>query len=333
MALWGLGIVTLNWGDYSTTRALLEESSNLLDKVGDKWLMGAVLNNLATTSLSEGDLKEARRLYQESLRVRREIGDKRGMAIALNNLGEVALQQGDYARAAAFSEEGLALARGTGIKQVIAWALGTLGQIAKHEGENGIAAERLREALVLFHELGAKTSAAGTLLRLAELVAKHAEPALAARLFAAAEAVLDTTTIIPAPARRAEQEQAVAAARTQMDEADWAAAWAEGRALTLDQAVELVVARLPVIIPLQAQPSKPASMKGQEQPGPILSELTARELDVLRLVALGRSNPQVARELYISIHTVEAHLRAIYSKLGATSRTEAARYAFENKLV
>ncbi len=61
--------------------------------------------------------------------------------------------------------------------------------------------------------------------------------------------------------------------------------------------------------------------------------LTAREVEVLRLVAGGRSNPEIARELVLSEKTVARHLSNIFGKLGVGSRTAAAAFAFEHRLV
>ena len=61
--------------------------------------------------------------------------------------------------------------------------------------------------------------------------------------------------------------------------------------------------------------------------------LTAREVEVLRLLATGLTDAQIAEQLVLSLHTVHAHLRTIYSKLGVTSRSAATRYAFEHQLV
>ena len=61
--------------------------------------------------------------------------------------------------------------------------------------------------------------------------------------------------------------------------------------------------------------------------------LTAREVEVLRLVASGRSNPQIAAELVLSEKTVARHLSNIFAKLDVGSRTAAAAYAFEHRLV
>ena len=61
--------------------------------------------------------------------------------------------------------------------------------------------------------------------------------------------------------------------------------------------------------------------------------LTLRELEVLRLLATGLTDAQIAEQLVLSLHTIHAHLRTIYSKLGVTSRSAATRYAFEHQLM
>ena len=75
---------------------------------------------------------------------------------------------------------------------------------------------------------------------------------------------------------------------------------------------------------------KPARAGSAAQAYP--AGLTAREVEVLRLVAQGLTDAQVAERLFVSPHTVNAHLRSIYGKLGVASRTAAARFATEHGL-
>jgi DNA-binding NarL/FixJ family response regulator len=62
-------------------------------------------------------------------------------------------------------------------------------------------------------------------------------------------------------------------------------------------------------------------------------DLSQREIEVLRLLARGLTNAQIAEQLVISPRTVDAHLRSIYSKLAVTSRSAATRYALEHQLI
>ena len=66
---------------------------------------------------------------------------------------------------------------------------------------------------------------------------------------------------------------------------------------------------------------------------PRINGLTAREVEILRLVARGLTNRQLAEQLGVSTRTVDAHLRSIYAKLGIKSRSAATRYAIENHLI
>jgi DNA-binding NarL/FixJ family response regulator len=96
----------------------------------------------------------------------------------------------------------------------------------------------------------------------------------------------------------------------------------EGGALPGDPATGLAA-----IEDFLAMPSGPAGLRVFDAGG-----LTARETEVLRLIAAGRSNPQIAEELVISLNTVQRHVSNILTKTGAANRTEAALYARDRGL-
>ena len=81
------------------------------------------------------------------------------------------------------------------------------------------------------------------------------------------------------------------------------------------------------------EPRAPAPVDASDPDGPLPAGLTAREVDVLRLVAVGLSDAEVATQLFLSVRTVNAHLRSIYRKLGVRSRAAAGRFAEENGLL
>jgi DNA-binding NarL/FixJ family response regulator len=146
----------------------------------------------------------------------------------------------------------------------------------------------------------------------------------AARLWGAADALSEA--IGAPPPRHADRAQdAIAATRRGLGEETFAAAWAEGRALSLDEAVAEA---------LQAIPDPAASSAPGDRPVPAdRYGLTAREVEVLRLIADGRSNPGIAEALYISPRTAQTHVQNIFTKLGVGSRAEAVRLAVEAGLV
>jgi WD40 repeat protein/DNA-binding CsgD family transcriptional regulator/transcriptional regulator with XRE-family HTH domain len=104
------------------------------------------------------------------------------------------------------------------------------------------------------------------------------------------------------------------------------AAWAEGRGMTPDQAL---TAREPVTLPRETQPSSSSAKAAVLYP----NDLTAREVEVLRLLAQGLTDAQIAEQLVISVHTAHNHVKSILSKLGVPNRSAASTYAKEHKLV
>jgi DNA-binding NarL/FixJ family response regulator len=126
-------------------------------------------------------------------------------------------------------------------------------------------------------------------------------------------------------------EQAQASARTQLGEAAFEAALAEGRALSLEQALEAPPSLAPGAT--EAQPSSPLPAPAARRPASYPAGLTAREVEILRLVAQGLTDAQVAAQLVISPRTVNWHLTSIYSKLGVSSRAAATRFAIEQHVV
>jgi len=114
-----------------------------------------------------------------------------------------------------------------------------------------------------------------------------------------------------------------------LGEKAFATAWAQGRTMPLEH---VLAAQEPVPMP-PALPAKPSTAPPVPNTPTYPDGLTAREVEVLRLVAQGLTDPQVADQLVISPHTVNSHLKAIYGKIGVSSRNGATRYALEHNLM
>ena len=121
---------------------------------------------------------------------------------------------------------------------------------------------------------------------------------------------------------------AIDAIRTQMPPAEFETAWAAGRRMTMEQAVRQASTFAAELTSAPAPQSAPASAPSLDRYG-----LSPRELEVLRIVAEGLTDPEVAERLYLSSRTVSTHLRSIYTKLGVNSRTAATRFALDHGLV
>jgi predicted ATPase/class 3 adenylate cyclase len=236
-----LGIIAQEQGDYTAARSLYEEDLTLFRELGDKRGIASSLNNLGIVAQEQCDYLSARSLYKESLGLRREIGDRLGIAMSLNNLGTVAKEQGEYATARSLYEESLALRRELGHKGGIARALYNLGAVAKEQGEYATARSLYEESLALRRELGDSHGIAECLEGFASLAALHNGHGWARRaalLFGAAEALREAIGSPVPPDERAEHEQKVAAARALLDKATWEGAWEQGRAMSMEQAIE-----------------------------------------------------------------------------------------------
>jgi DNA-binding NarL/FixJ family response regulator len=157
----------------------------------------------------------------------------------------------------------------------------------------------------------------------AALAGAQGQAERSAQLWGAAESLRDSLGIAFSPFERSYYEPYVSAAQDRLDEASWDAAWTEGRAMTSEQAVEYALETQ------SEQESREESSPGPSYPG----GLSAREVEVLRLVARGMTNAQIAGKLFVSPRTVNWHLGSVYRKLGFSSRAEATRFAAEHDLL
>jgi len=260
------------------------------------------------------------------------------VAHALYWLGRLALSCGDAVKARKLLEESLFLFRTLGIqRQSIALTLCLLARIATMQGDEATAYALCQESLALFQQLEDREGIACCLQEWGRLVAQQGEAVWAVRLWGAAEKLSLNSTpcglfLLPiesTDSERADDEHMRAALRTQLGEKAFAVAWSEGQAMTSEQAIvaqgkPLISTQLPVKIKTNAQKRVVLA---------VLPELTKREIEVLRLVAQGLTNAQVAAQLVISPRTVNTHLTSIYSKIQVFSRAAATRYAIEHQLV
>jgi hypothetical protein len=153
-------------------------------------------------------------------------------------MGVIAWRQGDLGRARSLLEESLALRRGIGNAQYLVWGLHGLGDVSRSEADWGAARQTYHEALEIADRARLKSEAAHVMERLALVAEEHGTVELAARLLGAASRIREEVNCILPPLERADDEQAVASVRRKLQPAVFARAWAEGRALSLEGAIE-----------------------------------------------------------------------------------------------
>jgi len=196
------------------------------------------------------------------------------------------------------------------------------------QGDIVQAAALHTEGLALAREVGSKFNIGCNLVGLAKVAAVEGQFERAARLFGASMSWLNPALELEQRPRE-NYQCAVESLRAQLAEAAFAVAWERGLAMTPEQAL----AEQKQDITAERISSMPQSTLPAQLIPPYPDGLTRREGEVLRLVALGWSDAQVAEQLVISPRTVNGHLRSIYTKINVNSRSAATRYAMEHSLI
>lgn len=334
-----LAYIRLNQGDYSQTRSLLEQGLALFRAGGDLWGVAYTLHYLGRTLFSQGDYVAAQSTLEESLAVSERLGYRGGYANSLGILGMIALKSANSSRARVLMEESLAVQREAGGNIGIATALIRLAKLYCSQNDTTKARTLYEESLALLEKLDDKDTLASVLEGLGVVCVAQGQTMWAIHLWGAAATLRKAIGTPISPADNEEYVRAVEAAREVMGEETFNALYQEGLAMTPAQALA-GQGREPISSPHDE--SKTLSTTSiyddavSELPrasSPLHTELTVREKEVLRLVAMGYTNPQIAKRLGISPLTVNAHLRSIYNKLEVSSRSAATRYAIEQKLI
>ncbi len=317
---------TVAWrqGENHRARELAAEGLRLSRQTGQVIAEGNTLLVLGWTAEDEGRFDEAEAHFTEALRHFQAHGLATWVGLALNDLGHLDYARGDVARAAVRFTEARDIFRTTGNTFGLGIVLSNLGKAARRQGDYPRAATLFTESVVYRYEQGDKQSIASSLRGLALVAAAMQQHTRAARLWGAADALSEAIGA-PPPRHAARAQDALEATRRGLGEEGFAASWAAGRALSLAEAVAEALQATPDA-GRQSTPNLPAALS--ERYG-----LTAREVEVLRLIAAGRSNPGIAETLYISPRTAQTHVQNIFTKLGVGSRAEAVRVAVEDGLV
>jgi predicted ATPase/class 3 adenylate cyclase/DNA-binding CsgD family transcriptional regulator len=314
-ALSGLALAARTTGDYSTAQSTFEQALEIFGRIGDQQGVARTLNRLGLAVWFAGDHERFRLLVEESLAGFRELEDVEGIGLCLLHGGIVALSEGDSVRAQRVIEESLAIARGLGDRRTIAKGAYFLGDAFSGLHDHAAARALYEESLSLSIELGDRWVSTISLEGLARTAAATGQLEAAARLLGAADALRDATGATRSTYWRALYELVAPDTRARLGDDAFETAWEAGRTLTPEQAPAVLGA------PAAAAPAADRA-----------DGLTAREIEVLGLVAEGLTDAEVAERLVVSLRTVHAHLRSIYRKLNVRSRSAATRYAVEHGL-
>jgi tetratricopeptide (TPR) repeat protein len=241
-AIVGASWLARSQGAFEEAVALAEEGLALYDRLGDPSGRADALTTLACVAMDKGDVAQARPFAEESLALRREQGDGWAIAVSLNNLGYLAAVEGDNLQAQEYFTECLELSRAVGDTRGVARSLQNLGDVTYTLGDAVEAHMLMVGALGLLQYLGSRDGVVGSIEGIARAVAAEGQPRQATRLLSAASSLRITQGDPLRPSEQAEYKQAVTALRGALGAEAFEEAWAEGAALSLDEAIGAALA-------------------------------------------------------------------------------------------
>ncbi len=239
-ALNGLARVYLWQGDYPAAKALLDESLAIRREMDDSWGVSVALSNLGEIAMALSDYPAAHAIFSEYLQIERTSGNPGGLSDALYCLGLVVCEQGDIQGARALHDESMSIKRGLGSLGGQAEGQYGLGLVEYAEGDYQAACALHKEALFTLRRRGDRRRVLRSLNAFA-CAATRQEPDLAARMWGAAQSLEEQIGSPMPPNEKERFDQRVAVAREALGIDAFAAAWADGRAMSMDQAIDFAL--------------------------------------------------------------------------------------------
>jgi len=327
------GILAFYRGEYARAQACCQESLELCTVLGDIWSTAVNLHYLGWVATVHGEYTSALSLSEESVVCFKTLGNPMYLIEALIVLAFEHAMLGDENKSSSLLEEALDLSRAQESWEDISRTFWGMGHIALRQNKPAQAREMFKQSIqtlregVIFPRLSCMI--ASSLEGLGEIALAEGKSAWAVMLFAAA--MTQRTMKNHIYRHGIEQpfyDRTLVHARRGLGEKTFAMLWAGGQRMTPEQALTAEETRLVTNDANSGAIKLPANQ--QSLTYPYLETLTARELEVLRLVAAGLKNKQIAERLVISPSTVDTHIQSIYNRLGISSRSAATRFAIEH---
>jgi non-specific serine/threonine protein kinase len=314
-------VILVRQGQPGVALPLVERGLGLARRLGKPHLIGRLVFARVLTAFIAGDQAVAARDLAECLQLFRRAGDRLRVGTLLGNLGCLELSAGDLDAAHRHLAESLDTLRALNDRGGVVYETFNLGLAEYLGGSTGPAEALFAESLDLARRLGMRWNIAYALIGLALAGHGRADQGWSARLHGAADQALADLghALGPLEGRLADLDRQ--RLRAAMGDEAFEAEYATGRTLDLAQ----VLATL-------TRTDTAAEQTPTAESGEAVSVLTPRELDVLKLVVQGLSNPDIARRLVLSEHTVHRHLANILRKLGLSSRAAAAAWGVHTGL-
>ena len=319
-ALCSAAVLAAENGDYAAAIRQGQQALAVFEPLGQREPMAHAATVVGSAHRYLGDRAAARRSFQAAMDLRASAGDRRGVCVALNNMALLEADDGELDRARELFEQALVIKRQLGEQRSLAIGLANLADVLIRSGQWEPARQALAEAAELAEGIGSPQLIGTLRCSQGNLAVKERDWARAAGHFQAAAAAH----------RDAGHPHDTVEAMIGLGRA-WHQLGRTVDALRQLRAAEALAAE--IANPQRLAEVRAALAEAGDCLAPLPGGLTTRQAEVLRLLASGLSNKEIAGQLYLSPATVERHLATVYRKLGVTGRVEAARYAMAHGLV
>jgi predicted ATPase/DNA-binding CsgD family transcriptional regulator len=324
-AYYVLAGAALAQGDYQQAQLYAKGMYAAVEATGDRWTTAYGHIMLGDLAVAMGDEAAAQDHFEASYALRQEFDDPEGMAIALIRLAQLAEQRQAYSEAQQMYERSYELYQEINDRGGLATALHGLGRTAAAQERFQIAQEQYHQALKLAVEIQYVSLIHSLLISIGDWLTQIGQARRGLSLLA-----LVTSHPSSPHEAKTRAERHLALRRPGEDAAILKAAVQEGQTSSLDAVLAELLTDLAGAVLADGLTEPAASSPSSPQ---LVEQLTAREFEVLQLMAGGRTNHQIADELVISAGTVKYYTSQIYGKLNVHNRTEAVSRARELQLL
>ena len=330
-ALNGAGILANMERNLDDARVLHAEALEIATEIDDRRLTGVAHIGLGDCAGTRRAFDEATYHYDQAERIFRALGDQRNIAAVMTNVGNLLWSQDKLAEAVETNERARILYTNAGDRRGIAWSVTNIGRIAAQQQDYQRAVPNLEQALQYYDQLGDRGGYAEALEGIAQVAIGMGDFARAASLLAAADGLREAVNHPIAPIDRDPYETMIATLRHELGDA-FTSIWETDRALGFDE-VKTLSSEILRDDPAPANTSP--RLARQAAINTLIKQLgiSEREIEVLSLVAAGKTDKDIADELFIGVRTVQSHVANLLDKLEVNARSAAVARALRAGII
>jgi len=330
-ALNGAGVLANMEGNLDLTWTLHSDALAIAERIGDRRSIGRARIGLGDVDATRHRFEAALEQYAIAERIFRDLGDRRSIATTMTNRGNLSWTMNRLDEAADTHERAKALYAASGDQRGIAWSVTNVGRIAAQQHDYGRAIPNLTQALDHYDALGDRGGSAEALEGIAQVAIGLGDHERAAMLLAAADGLREAVEHPIAPIDRVPYTQMLTELREHLGDR-FDAHWEADRSLTAAE----IRALAREILDDQLLPAKSSSrLSRRTNIRSLIKDMgvTEREIEVLALVAAGKTDRDIGEELFISTRTVQSHVAHLLTKLEVGTRSAAVARALRSGII